>query len=227
MQIRLKIILAALVCSVLVSGCDQLGGGAPAAILDLAAVAQATGQDEVIQMKADAARNELSQQLQQIAAELDQQIIAERESVGDNPTPEQEQQLQMIALQARQQLSDAQTQAQAQASQVEQNLVEEFRESVIPLAKEIATAMGAKVVLADDSYLVWYDDSLDITDEVIAAWRARPAEDEAIDATAELEEELEEVEEELAETQEELEDLKEVVEEAVEEVEAEEGSAEQ
>jgi Skp family chaperone for outer membrane proteins len=209
--------LVALSAGLIISGCDQMGGNAPVAIIDLGAIAEATGQDEIIQMKAEAMREELGQQLQQVAAELDSNISAEREKMGTPPTAEEEQQLQFMTMQARQQLGEVQAQAQAQAGQAEEAIVMEFRDQVIPLAQEIAAGMGSKIVMADDSYLVWYDESLDITDEVIAAWRARPAEESADAATAELEEELEEVEEELAETQEELEELQEVVESAPEE----------
>ena len=57
----------------------------------LTAVAQATGQDEVIRMKAEANRQEMMGQLQQTAMMLDEQIAAEREKFGDTPTEEQEQ----------------------------------------------------------------------------------------------------------------------------------------
>jgi Skp family chaperone for outer membrane proteins len=210
----LRLVIAALVGAVIVTGCGQAGGGAPVAVVDLAAIAQATGQDQIIQVRAQAAREELSQQLQQIAAELDSQVAAQRDEFGDNPTAEQQQQLDTMMIQARQQLSEAQVQAQAQATQIEQTLVDEFRAQVIPLAQEIATGMGARVVVANDVYLVWFDESLDITAAVIAAWEEQsPAVDPA-DEMAELEEELEEVEAQLEEAQDELEELQDAVEEA-------------
>lgn len=204
----LSLCVAALLGAITLAGCEQ-AGGAPAVIVDLAAIAEATGEDVLIQQKSQAVREELSQQLQRVAADLDAQINAERERIGASPTAEEQQQLEMLAMQARQQLSDAQLQAQNQASQIEQTLVDEFRADVMPLAQELAVAKGAQIVVAKDVYLLWYEDSLDITDAVIAAWQERAESAEASGEMAELEAELVEVEEQLEEAQEELEELQE------------------
>lgn len=162
-------VLAAM--ALLVTGCGHDKGGV--ALIDLTAIAQATGQDEVIRLKAEANREELMARLQDTAMNLDQQIAAEREKFGETPTPEQEQQIQMMTMQARQQLGEMQNQAQQQVNQVEQELVDEFRDSVAPMAAEIAQSRGASMVLAKDVYVFWYEAEMDITDAVIAAWRAR------------------------------------------------------
>jgi Skp family chaperone for outer membrane proteins len=196
--------------AVLVTGCGHEGSSV--AIIDLSAVAKATGQDEVIRIKAEATRRELVAQLQQLAQNLDQQLAAEAKKVGDAPTAEQEQRLQSLNVQARTQLQEVQQQAQLQANQIEQALVIEFKDSISPMAEEIAKAKGAQVILAQDVSLFWYEPTVDITDEVIAAWRAQ-SQDTGSDEVAQVEEELEAVEGELAEVEEQLEELQEVVEE--------------
>ena len=216
--------LSLLASALVLVGCDQAstsgGGGAGIVVMDLAAVAKATGQDEVIRQEADAARAELGAQLQALAASLDQQISAEREKIGISPSDADAQRLQEMTMQARQQINNAQMQAQNQASQVEGDLVAGFRDQLAPLAEKIAKEKGASAVLASDSYLFWFDPAADITDEVIAAWRAMPVEaeveavEEVVEELAEVQAELEEVEEELAETEEELEELEEAVEDA-------------
>ena len=213
----------ALIASIfLISGCDQLpGGGSGVAVMDLGVIAEATGQDELIRSEAEAARNALAEQLQQFAQSLDQQLVAEGEKVGADPTPEQLQFLQQLNAQARAQMNEAQTQAQAQAAQIEQTLVAEFRGVISPLAEEIARSKGASAVLAIDAYVFWFDPAIDITDEVIAAWRARPV-DETVEEIAETQAELEEVEDELADAEADLaeaEEQIEVLEEAIEEAE--------
>jgi Skp family chaperone for outer membrane proteins len=196
----------------MIAGCDQIGvGGSGVAILDLSAVAKATGQDEAIRQQAEAARAELGAQLQQLATNLEAQLAEEREKVGVPPSEADVQRLQEMTAQARQQINDAQTLAQNQAGQFENTLVTEFRAKIDPLAEKIARQRGASAVLAADSYLFWFDPETDITDEVIAAWRALPA-DEAV-ADAETQAELEAVEEELAEVEEEIAELKEAIEE--------------
>jgi len=174
-----------LVAALFVSACDQGpagGGGGSIAVMDLSAIAKATGQDEVIRQDAETARAELSAQLQQLATNLEQQLAAEREKVGISPSEADQQRLQEMTMQARQQISNAQMQAQSQASLMEQELVTAFRDKLTPLAEEIAKAKGASAVLAADSYLFWFDPTIDITDEVIAAWRALPDQTAAEDA---------------------------------------------
>ena len=187
---------AVLVTALVAVGCGHEGG--EAVVLDLGAIAQATGQDELIRARAEEAREELGAQLQQLAITMDQQIAAQQAEMGESPTAEQEAMLQQMTMQARQQLGEAQAQAQAQATQIEEQLIEDYRAEIQPLAQEIARSKGASIVFADDSYLFWYDDSLDITDEVIAAWRALPddsADEDVAEELAEVEEQIEVLEE--------------------------------
>jgi Skp family chaperone for outer membrane proteins len=207
MKVRFKLGLA-VVAAFLLTGCDQLQGGSAIAVLDLAAVAKATGQDEVIRQQAEQARTDLSAQLQQVAANLEQQLATEREKAGIAPNEANAQRLQELTSQAQQQMNVAQQQAQQQAALIETNLVNEFRDNLDPIVRVIATQRGAKTVMAADAYMFWFDPEVDITDEVIAAWRA-----ESPIAAEDSTEELEAVEEELAEVEEEIEELKEEIEE--------------
>ncbi|MGI9291907.1 MAG: OmpH family outer membrane protein [Gammaproteobacteria bacterium] len=194
----------------LLVGCGHEGS---VAVIDLNAVASATGQDQVIREKAVAARGELQSQLQQVAVNLDQQLAAEAEKIGNSPTAEQEQQLQQMNINARSQLAEIQQRAQVQMGQIDQTLVEEFKDEVRPLAEKIAQSKGAKIIIAQDVSVFWYEPAIDITDEVIAAWRAQDGSTVSEEVT-EVEEELEQVEEELAEVEEQLEELQEAVEES-------------
>jgi len=236
MNFCLKMGVSLIASALLLIGCNQMpasGGGAGIAIMDLAAVAKATGQDEIIRQEAEAARAELGAQLQTLAANLEQQISAEREKLGITPSDADSQRLQEMTLQARQQINNAQMQAQNQASQIESELVADFRAEISPLVEKIASEMGASAVLASDSYLFWFDPAADITDEVIAAWRALPVEDpveeaveEVAEELAEVQAELEVVEDELAEAEGEIEELQETVEEELQEVVEEETAGE-
>jgi len=161
--------------ALLLAGCDQQPASSPIAVLDLTAVAEATGEDKAIREKAEAAREGLGTQLQELAASMDKQLVAEREKIGVKPKAEDAQRLQEMTMQARQQINNAQQQAQNEASKIEAQLVEAFRKKVDPLAEKIAREKGAKVLLAADSYLFWHDPAIDITDQVVEAWRALPA----------------------------------------------------
>ena len=184
-----KISLGGLLLAMFViAGCDQMAGGkSSVAIIDLAAVASATGQDKDIRQKAEEDTNELMGQLQQLAADLDQQIVDERNKLEGIPSPEDEQRIADMTNAARQQIAIAQQQAQQQAEQFQSGLVMEFRDSLVPVSTVIARQRGATVVLNTDPMIFWAEDSIDITEDVIAAWNAE-------NVTAEPEAEAEPVE---------------------------------
>ena len=98
MKSVLQLSLAIIATALFLTGCDQLpqSGGSSVAILDLAAVAKATGQDEVIRQEAELARGELSAQLQQLAANLEAQLATEREKAGTTPSGADAQRLQEL-----------------------------------------------------------------------------------------------------------------------------------
>ncbi|HJP05035.1 MAG: OmpH family outer membrane protein [Gammaproteobacteria bacterium] len=177
-----------LVSALLLAACDPaaLQGGPDVAVLDLAAVAKATGQEDEIRIQAEEARNELTKQLQQLAASLEEQLKAERDKIGINPSETDAQRLQGLSIQAQQQINAAQAQAQAQASLLEQQLVNDYRDKVEPLAKDIASELGVSIVVTADANVVWFDPAVDITDEVIAAWRAAPAEEDVPEVIPEV-----------------------------------------
>jgi len=157
----------------LIAGCDQMpGAGSDTLIVDLAAVAKATGQEESMQAQAQIARENLNAELAEAGRNLEQQLEQERAGIGDAPTPEQELQFQQMTQQAQQRYGQLQAEAQQQAQQHEVNLVLEFREQIQPFAEKIARSRGAKVVLLADQSVFWLDPTVDITGGVIDALRA-------------------------------------------------------
>jgi len=165
--------IASLAAVLLIAGCDRMPGTGPdALIVDLAAVAKATGQEQAMQIQAQTAREELNAQLVETARNLEQQIEQERAGIGDAPTQEQALQLQQMTQQAQQQYGQLQSEAQQEVQQFEINLVLEFREQVKPFAEKIARLRGASVVLLADQNVFWLDPAVDITGEVIDGLRA-------------------------------------------------------
>ena len=164
---------ACLAAALLITGCDRIPGAGPdTLIVDLAAIAKATGQEQMMQTQAQTAREELNAQLIERGRNLEQQIVEERAKAGDKPTQEQELQLQQMAQQAQQQYGQLQAEAQQKSQQFEINLVLEFREQVKPFAEKIARSRNASVILLADQVVFWIDPAVDITGEVIASLRA-------------------------------------------------------
>jgi Skp family chaperone for outer membrane proteins len=181
------LLTVSLAAVLLIAGCDQIAGKGPGTlIVDLAAVAKATGQETAMQEQAQTAREDLNAELANAAQNLEQQIEQERVASGDTPTAEQELQLQQMAMQAQQRYGQLQAEAQQQAQQHEVNLVLEFREQIKPFAEKIARSRGASVVLLADQSVFWIDPTIDITGGVIDALSAEGvfAETSADQATA-------------------------------------------
>ena len=174
MKSMTNLVVICLATTLLITGCDQMSGGADSStlVIDLAAVAKATGQEQAMQAKAQTSREEMNAQLVEHARNLEQQISQERAGMGDAPTQEQELQMQQMAQQAQQQYAQLQAEAQQNAQQYEMNLVLEFREQVQPFAEKVARARGASVILLADQTVFWLDPTIDLTGEIIDALRA-------------------------------------------------------
>lgn len=173
----------------LLTGCDQLSGsGESILIVDLAAVAKATGQEQRMQQQSQAAITELNAQLQARAAELEAGLEQQRQEAGDSPSDAQAQALQESTLAAQQEYAQLQAGAQQQVQQLEVNMVLEYREQMEPIVETIARSRNASAVLLSDTSVFWIDPAADITDEVIAAIRAEGSLEEASEEAEQLEE---------------------------------------
>lgn len=171
----IKLYLLCMFMIAILTGCDRLGGNT-AAVIDLTAISKATGQDEVVKSQMEKATIELNAQLSEAAAQLEKQLADKKEEYGESATQEQNKELQKFALSAGQQLKQNQAMAQQQAQQYQRGLLLTWRDQIQPVVEEVARKHNAKVVLVSNPALMWFDESVDITGEVIAALRARPAE---------------------------------------------------
>lgn len=167
------------------TGCDRLPGSEPdVLIVDLSAVAKATGQEDAMQQQAQTSREKLNEKLSELVQNLEQQLAEERSRFGDTPTEEQQQQLQQMTMGAQQQYGQLQADAQQQAQQYEIDLVLEFRERIQPFAEKIARERGAHIVMLGDQSVFWLDPAVNITEEVIDALGADAVFDEPDAASA-------------------------------------------
>lgn len=153
--------------------CDGTTADTRVAVIDLTATAKATGEDLVMEQQMESARAELSAQLTQIAGDLEKRLQSEQTRLGGAAKASGSKEFQQFTAQARQQLAQTQALAQQKVQEYQVGLVSRFRQSVQAVAADIARSRGAGVVLAADSTMLWFEPALDITDEVIAALRAK------------------------------------------------------
>ena len=174
-QIRLLILISLLVG---MSGCDFQGIaiGQPILIVDLDAVANATGRKDVMQKEIEFANLKLTEQLKLVASQLEQNLEQERDKLGKKPSTAQKKELEQLVLQAQQQLSNSKNLAIQQSTNFRSDLILNFRNEVKEIAQKIAKRVGGKLVVVSNYETIWFDSSIDITDEVIAVLRAgKPA----------------------------------------------------
>jgi Skp family chaperone for outer membrane proteins len=112
----------------------------------------------------DAAGNDLGEQLNQIAASLEARLADETAELGESEA----EQIQQATIRAQQQYAEAQQVAQQRLQQYRGQLALHFRQTVQPVANDVAARLGAKVVLVAGATVLSVDESAVITEAVIA-----------------------------------------------------------
>lgn len=160
---------------ILLTGCDLLNlfVGNSILVVDLNAVAKATGQSDQMQKELELANLQLTEQLKLVASQLEEKITDKKDELGKSPSESELQDLQTYVLQAQQQLANTKNLAIQQSSEFRSDLILRFRSDVQNITKEIASNANSKVVLVSNQETIWFDPSTDITDEVISIMRAR------------------------------------------------------
>jgi len=155
------------------SACDKLQPVSSTAILDLDAIANATGQADVIKQQIEQANQELNSQLATISNKLNEQLAAEKKKMGKKLSKDKQKELHQFTLQANQKMQQARSLAAQKAQQYRAALIQQLRLNIKPIAEKIARNRRADIVITTNSTTIWFDPEIDITDEVIAAVRAQ------------------------------------------------------
>lgn len=159
---------------IFVTGCEQFQAGPGTVILDLDAIANATGQATAIKQQMEKANSELTAQLKTISNKLNEQLAAEKKKIGKKPTTNDKQNMQQLTILANQKMQQAKALASQKSQQYQAALVQELRKNIQPIAEKIARKRGADIVTISNSTMIWFNPVIDITDEIIAEIRAQP-----------------------------------------------------
>ena len=165
------------------SGCTDQGAsgkGQQTAVMDINAIIQAMDYDDQMGKFMSQVNTQLKEsaeaQLNLIAKNMQDQIDAKVTEYGENPTEEQQQELDAMKAQAVQKFKVAQQAFSRDAQQRSQQIQRErsqqiVREQVRPIAKELAEKNGFTMVLYTQN-VAYYADAIDITGDVITKLRA-------------------------------------------------------
>ena len=183
---------AAALSAAIMIGCEKQSGSAPqaeaqapaaspapasaqprAAVVDLDAVAKAIGADTVIASRIKEAVEQLNEQLINAAMQMEEQLKEEQTKLAADAPQEERVRLARMVQAARQQVQSNKAVAQMRAQQVRAQLIVSFRQQIRPHAANVARANNANLVLLPSDTVLWFDASVDITDELIAELRAK------------------------------------------------------
>ncbi len=157
------------------TGCENFTPPQSTVVIDINAVANATGQAAIIKKQIEIANKDLTSQLETISSKLNEQLENEKEKVSKKPTNNDKQNMQQLTLQANQKMQQAKMLASQKSQQYQATLIQQLRKSVMPIAKKIASDRNADIVTIVDNSMIWFNPEVDITDEVIAEIRAQRA----------------------------------------------------
>jgi len=160
--------------SIALTGCEKFQSSSNTVILDLDAIANATGQAAIIKQQIEKANNELNAQLNTISSKLNEQLASEKKKIGKKPTLNDKRNMQQLTLQANQKMQQAKTIAAQRSQQYQTALIQQLRKNVQPIAENIARTRNADIVLTSNNSMIWFNPVIDITDEIIAEMRAQP-----------------------------------------------------
>lgn len=167
--------VALLSAGALLTGCGLESASPQTLVVDPVPVAKSLGRDEQIKQRLDTAVEQLNAQLKKHSAELSAQVEQEQGKLGKNPSAESTAKFQELVAAASQDIKQTQQLARQKAADYRGALLSEFNQELREAAADIAKARGATQVLIADDGVLWFDARADITADVIAKLRARPA----------------------------------------------------
>ncbi len=164
---KMSFTVIALTVTLFTTGCGREHTGG-VAVVDLDRVAKALGRDAAILQQLKQQELDLNQKLSSVKTSFEKQLAETFEELPEEPSPEEAQKLLNMKRNATIRLASYQKQATTALAQMKSSAISEFRAEVMPLARRIAKDKGLSVVLtSNDAVVFTFDESVNITDEVI------------------------------------------------------------
>ncbi|MBR9800377.1 hypothetical protein GYB59_01160 [bacterium] len=160
--------LLLLIAALCFSGCGNNSADSKAvAIVDLDRVLKMTGTDLEIQNAVQERQTRIRDDLATFQKRLEDAWNTKKAEFGEEPSEEQQNQLQQFLIRLNQESQQAQSQAQANVSQFRQELYQTFQDQVSPISLEVAKEQGFSIVFGQNPSILAFDTSIDITDAVV------------------------------------------------------------
>ena len=160
------IILSAI--AFLIAGCVGQSNNKSAVYVDLAAVANALGRNEVINKQMAAAEKSVNEQLNAIATGLNEQLEKKQKELASKSKKKDGDSIAQFEKNALQVMQNKKIEAQTKINQLKLNLLNQFRDEIKVVAIPMAKAVGADSIVIINVNMLWFDPTLDITADIIA-----------------------------------------------------------
>jgi len=146
------------------------------AVVDLDAVAKRLGRDLEMQANAEQRMAVLNDELTTLQGALNRQLQDKKQQLGDEPDDEGK--IELVSFQKRleAQLLERRRSAETKLAAFRQKQIEQFREEVRPVLRDVAAERGLSIVIPKNgTLLLSVDPAVEITDAVVARLQASGA----------------------------------------------------
>ncbi|MBU0499996.1 MAG: OmpH family outer membrane protein [Gammaproteobacteria bacterium] len=173
-----NLILSLAIASLSFTGCQGQMPPPPAptnivAVFDINRITEEAGLMSAVQEKAKTKQEELVQELTKYKASLLEELKQQVEKI-DSLDGSRDQKVAELQRAVEIQLIKAQRQADVALNTHRAGVIGELRDLFKPIAREVARAKGFKIVLLKNDAVVFdFVDELDLTDEIMASYRAK------------------------------------------------------
>jgi Skp family chaperone for outer membrane proteins len=137
------------------------------AVVDLDAVARQLGRDIEMNTAVQERMSALNTKLTSLKTSLNRLFDEKRTGMGEDPTAEQQQELQTMQERLDVQLIESRRKAENELAVYKQQLIDDFREETKPVLTQVASDRGLSIVIPkNNGLLLSIDPAAEITDEV-------------------------------------------------------------
>ena len=167
--------LLVLLASLASTGCQRSSSPnhGPVAVVDLDGVAQKLGRDKQILQLIEQRQVTLNEQVDATQKSLIQQLNQKKSEFGEL-NEEETRQLADLQTKANAVLANTRNQAQINLTAFQQETIDRFRAEAKPIALEVAARKGCRVVLSkNDSVVFAFDETVDLTNELVDIMRSK------------------------------------------------------
>ena len=172
-----------LISFIALSGCNQEPPKPQAVVINMLEVNQAVYMADRLKAFSGPESKRINTEMKELGAKYMQEIEDKKASFGDNPTKEQEDELQRMTKRLQQQFNRERITANTQLNEEKNALRQSIMDIITPVVQQVATEHGATIVLKKNP-VFWSEDVLDITSEVISRLPAEETRDPAAPAEA-------------------------------------------